>query len=524
MSWNNWLARVVMAAALFVAFWSPDASAQGRWLRAESPHFIVYADGNEAQLRDAVQRLEAFDATLRHLLAPPDDDNVRKLEVYLFRTQENLSDAMGVNNAFGIGGFYSASPGFVGAIALQNFGRPDLRAFAGEVLFHEYAHHFMLSHYSAAYPAWFVEGFAEFVGTTEITDTEVRVGAASRFRDGILNYDWPRAERFLNPGERGSVVGIYGVGWLATHYLINTPERMQGFGRYLTAFQSGEDPVESFQPAFGISFEEFQAELRRYRGRGLGGFVFPRVPTADGDIIVTRLPEAADDLLPYTVQLRRTDPDEISDRESDGDRARRIRNLITDTTRIGARHPNDPYAVRAVARAELLRNNASTARALLEPVLAANPDDVEALYLMGLSYITEARAGDPASFTTTAAQGRRYFARVFRIDPQHVPTLYRYSETYWEEPGPMPDARLDVLTQAHLLAPQAMRIRVRLGMELMEAGDFDHAVPVLAPAAYSPHRYPLTRQARVLLEAAQRNEMPTAAALAAAEEEPEDED
>ena len=30
------------------------------------------------------------------------------------------------------------------------------------VLFHEYAHHFMLHHFPAAYPAWYVEGFAEF--------------------------------------------------------------------------------------------------------------------------------------------------------------------------------------------------------------------------------------------------------------------------------------------------------------------------------------------------------------------------
>ena len=34
-----------------------------------------------------------------------------------------------------------------------------------QVLFHEYTHHFMFQHFSAAYPSWYVEGFAETAAT-----------------------------------------------------------------------------------------------------------------------------------------------------------------------------------------------------------------------------------------------------------------------------------------------------------------------------------------------------------------------
>jgi hypothetical protein len=519
MGWATGFTRAVLAAA-FICIATTGAFAEGRWLRAESPHFVIYGDSNEAALRDATQRLEAFDATLRILLAPPEGD-VPKLDVYLFRSQGDLDHSLGVS-ARGIGGYYSASPGFIGAIALQNFGRADLRDFAGEVLLHEYAHHFMLSHFSNAYPAWFVEGFAEFVATTEITETEVRVGAASLFRAGILNGDWPRMDRVLKPGERGSVVGIYGVGWLATHYLVSTPERMEDFGRYLEAFQSGVDPVEAFEPAFGVTPEQFASELRRYRGSGMRGFVFPRAQTPASDISVTRLPEAANDLLPYVIQLRRIDLEDRSDREDEDERLRRIRVAIERTRNIGARFPADPYAIRAVARADLLHGSPAAARTQLQPLLTTMPDDTEALYLMGQSYLVEARAGEPAAFTQTASQGRRYFARAFRLNPADVATLYGYAETYSAEPGPMPDGPLDVLTQAYLLAPEVMRLRLRLGSELMEAGRFGEAIPVLSVAAFAPHRNPMTRQARVLLEAAQRGELATAEALAAAVPEPDD--
>jgi tetratricopeptide (TPR) repeat protein len=288
---------------------------------------------------------------------------------------------------------------------------------------------------------------------------------------------------------------------------------MQAFGRYLAATQGGADPVDAFEPAFGMSPNLFADELRRYLRRGLQGFVLERPEIAQSEIVVTRMTRAADDLLPYVLQMRRNRRDED---ESEARRASRDRTLIETVTRLAQDHPLDPFAQRARARAALLGKATDEARAILEPVLAANPEDVEALQLLGLSYLVEAREGDEASFTATAAQGRPFLVRAFRVEPNHVPTLYTYAATFSGEPGPLADAPLDVLTQAHLLAPQAHEIRLNLGGELIEAGRFDEAIYVLSPAAYAPHNSVLSRQARVMLDAARQGEVPSPEALAAA--------
>ncbi len=42
-------------------------------------------------------------------------------------------------------------------------GTPDSQ----QTLFHEYGHHFMKRYVTAAFPAWFVEGFAEYYSTVD---------------------------------------------------------------------------------------------------------------------------------------------------------------------------------------------------------------------------------------------------------------------------------------------------------------------------------------------------------------------
>ena len=57
-----------------------------------------------------------------------------------------------------------AKPAGAIAVVPRNTGTDGV--FTGQlVLFHEYAHHFMLQYAPAAYPAWYVEGFAEVVST-----------------------------------------------------------------------------------------------------------------------------------------------------------------------------------------------------------------------------------------------------------------------------------------------------------------------------------------------------------------------
>ena len=71
---------------------------------------------------------------------------------------------------------------------------------ANAVLQHEYAHHFMFSSWpGAAFPSWFIEGFAEFHATAVVdTDGGVVLGAPPQYRaQSILNGNWLPLDKLL---------------------------------------------------------------------------------------------------------------------------------------------------------------------------------------------------------------------------------------------------------------------------------------------------------------------------------------
>ena len=54
-----------LAAVVALLIMAAPGVAEARWLRAESAHFVIYSDGDEAGLREYVRRLEIYDAVLR---------------------------------------------------------------------------------------------------------------------------------------------------------------------------------------------------------------------------------------------------------------------------------------------------------------------------------------------------------------------------------------------------------------------------------------------------------------------------
>ena len=79
------------------------------------------------------------------------------------------------------------------------------------ILFHEYAHHFMLQNYSTVYPPWYVEGFAELLSTTRFErDGSIKVGAFAAHRAYELAPMPVRTLLFTRPPEpaRGGSGGL----------------------------------------------------------------------------------------------------------------------------------------------------------------------------------------------------------------------------------------------------------------------------------------------------------------------------
>jgi hypothetical protein len=482
---------LIALAALAIA---PEASAQSRWLRAESAHFIAYSRSGEAALRQDVEELERFDATLRQLTQNNAGPSENKLEIYLLRNHDDLEQVW-PSVSRDVLGFYHAAPEQIAAFSTARNQGLDPRT----VLFHEYAHHFMLQYFADAYPGWFTEGFAEYVSTADLNNRRSRLGGYEIGRtQPLYSLSWANLADILDPSREGArrvpSHMFYSQSWLMVHYILSSQERKRALSRYFNAVQGGADRIAAFEDAFGMSADAWQRQLRGYLTSGITLQDFPPAQ-ADLSMQITSLPESANDLLLPMARARRPVPDD--------ERVELAERLIA----AASRYPDDAYAQYARARAELVRNQPAAARPILEAVIAANANDSEANYLMGMTYIREAEADglEDEARLQILRRGRTYFARAFRIDPNHVPTLYYYVRTF---PVPMEDSTLEVLLRAQELAPQVHEISFATATALMLAHAHAQAVPMLQAIAYDGHGGSLRRHALITLEAALRGEDP----------------
>ncbi|MEY2882899.1 MAG: hypothetical protein RL490_623, partial [Pseudomonadota bacterium] len=165
------LFRVLLALFMALASATPAAAA---WRMAETAHFRLYGEVSEGSLRERARLLEDFNLLLRRLTnGGAEAEDAPKLDIFLV---DDAGDAMPFGKvAAQVGGFYAASAGRIAAFSETG----DNGQF---ILLHEYVHHFMLSRTRLSYPAWYVEGFAEYFSTAKFTSRDIEVGGVSTGR------------------------------------------------------------------------------------------------------------------------------------------------------------------------------------------------------------------------------------------------------------------------------------------------------------------------------------------------------
>lgn len=464
--------------AVWLAF-APKAHAQ--WYSVETPGFTVYAEGSERRARDAALNLERFDGLLRRMTGAPAERSPARLQVYLFGSNEFETAFPHFNNT-NVAGVYYAQTERVAAYSIftanNGLGSED-------VLFHEYAHHFMYQYFNNAYPSWYIEGFAEVASTAVLGTDRIIIGRANdgRVRD-LTSSTWLPMDRLLALTTRQFRDGrdaamFYAQSWLFAHYLLLTPGANTQFQTYIRAMRSGRPPLEAFQEGFGVTPDQMQMTLRRYlQGNPNAIALTQPAYVAPPRMTVAELPASARRLLPVSTRL-------FNGNIADEDKAP----LLARIRQLAGAQPYDEFALLTVARAEIRLGTPAAGRALLEPLLAVNPEHRDALYLMGLSYLREAEdAGDDAG-AALLTQARRYFGRGYRVDGNHVPTLARYAESY--AGATMSDATyenyLNILLLARQLAPQVDEISLNAANVLLAGNRTREAIPILRALAYDPH-------------------------------------
>ncbi len=474
--------RFLLSLLLLIA-----APAQARWFVADTAHFRVHSDGPERELRTAAALLEDYWALLLLLTGTKEEAPGPKLDVYLVRGVDQLREVRRVPSS--VAGVYVIGPTDVAAFATRSF---DATMGRSDVLQHEIAHHFMFRHAPVAYPAWYVEGFAEYMMTADIRPERIEFGTFNPNRAAwLVNVPWISAKELLTRpprefrGERGAM--FYAQSWLVVHYLFRNPEKRKALQAYLAAVASGRSDDEAFLAAFGTDYRGFERELRSYlTSRRMTRSVIKRAaaPPSHG-IEIRALPPTADDLLLADANLRL----------GVGDAWRAAR--LAQVRREAARHPGDAFATRVLAHAEVTLGDRAKGRALLDGLIAADAANAELLYLRGLADLLDGRP-EPA---------RRLLTRAHKLDPLHAATLFHYGRSFMGAGVPSENT-VNIALLAADLAPQVPAIAAQAATALMARQRFDEAIPYLTPIAYNPHGGAEAEMARILIEAAKARQAP----------------
>ncbi|KQX19058.1 hypothetical protein ASD39_14030 [Sphingomonas sp. Root50] len=478
--------RGCVAAWLGLLLAGPGEAA---WHEVTTPHFVIYSEGSTDRTRRFAVDLENFDEAAQTALDLDDrkGDNPNPLTVFVVDNVNAVKKLCEGGQAPDrakaacryIGGFYQGRVSGSVAFVPRNAGSGPLELDARTVFFHEYVHHLMLAHSHAAYPAWYVEGFAELISNVELRSNEIIIGYPARSRSMSLYGDdkmpvWelmaanPSA---LSPDRRST---FYARAWLLTHFLTFSEERKSQLTQYLQAINQGKSSDAAARGAFG-DLQQLDREVQAYLIRNRFAY----------------LPVAVTQPAPETIKLRQLTPGEAammpvrlqSQRMVD---SRTAPLVAADARRIAAAWPNDPEVQLILAEAELDAGDAMAAEAAADRALAADPAMRGAMIFKAQALMK--RAQDENRFDdVTWRTARSWLLKANKLEPDAAwPLMLFYSSFLQQGEKPTRNA-VSALERSAELTPQDGQVRMMLVSQYLRDRQLKAARSWLVPLAFDPH-------------------------------------
>ncbi|MDR7156098.1 tetratricopeptide (TPR) repeat protein [Sphingobium xenophagum] len=459
-------------AALMLAL---PGVAHATWWQAKTDHFTVYSEGKDKTLQDFAERLEKFDFLLRRLYGVTDPQRGSPVKVYLLSSDRKVQELADSPN---FRGYYTTSNRNAYAFLSRETKNGRFGVGAEEILFHEYTHHFMLHHFPAAYPAWFVEGFAEFFSVVKFPkDGSIEFGhiPMARVPGLVLGQPYPLKQLLardpqglnLRDGDR-----YYGTAWLLTHYYFqHQSDRKAEINRYLTDIAKGA-PDMDVADYFEGGLEGLEKDLKAYmRQRHFISVLTPKELTT-GAITLSPVDPAQAALIEEELRLTHRPKTE---------------NLpaITAAIRsVAAQYPDSAYALALLAEAEWKSEDKGAALAAADRAIAIDPQSSRAYAVRAEVLLERANDSDEAEDWRAALTSIVRANRADTEDPVPLALFYRYHAM---RGGKMPDLGYDGLYKAFSLLPQNPSYRFNFAQAMAFRGDYAAASTLLDPIAYSPH-------------------------------------
>lgn len=467
---------ILKSAVLAVAALSMFAAAPARaeWLRAETDHFVIIGDTGRGTITEYARKVERFHSLLA-IFQPPEQNDVvaPKLWIYLADGRPDMRQVWPTISEH-VGGFYSRNDDRIFAVVDTDNEGSDT------TLFHEYGHHYMYQYHNAAYPGWFVEGFAEYFAPSEMGMRRVRYGLYNPGRlyslqdtnNWVPMEDVLRSRLTLTSARRGAA--YYAQAWLLTHYMLGDPERRAQMSSYLAAVARGEEPIDALATHIGRTPDQLRRELRSYLSSGITVYTLQQA-LPEAAVTVTSLPRSTGDVVWLDLRSARTLGD-------DGPA------LVARARASATRNPGDRLPAVVLAKLQRETEDLDGARRTLEPVLAAWPEDAEAQWLMGVVLSEQADATeDDAARRALTRQARTHLAAAYEADPLDYRIYLALLRNRRGAPGFPTDNDVTIAESAWRLAPQIGTTAFEAAQLLMYKERYLEAAYVLAPLANNPH-------------------------------------
>ncbi len=469
--------KLLAALALLIGLIAP---AHAEWRKAVSPRFIVYGNMKEAQLLEFTQKVERFDTFLRNRFNVPEETAPFPLTIFMVGESVSVGKLAGSSGGSNMAGFFTIGPNGPMAVSQRSSssGGPDDEA--DLILFHEYVHHFMFQYFPAAYPEWFVEGFAEFYSTTSF-DKEGHASygrpaqhrAYTLFAGLQLSAKTMLVSRVNDLGEEARA-SLYARGWLLTHYLNFAPERAGQLSRYIEAINNGTDALVAAQAQFG-DLAKLDKDMNKYRDAkritvAKQNAVTP-VPTA---IAVSQLDPADAAIVMDRLSLMQ--------RANDDQRKKAIANL----TAAHAKFPASSNVAGLLAQALYEAEDDSAAKTMVDKALMLDAQNGHAMLYRGMIEMRQLLrddVADPARWKVA----RGFVIKANRATPSNPYPLFRYYKSFRDQGIAAPPIAGKGLEQAALLVPQDFEMRSAYVTYLIEQKKLGQALQLLKPVANNPH-------------------------------------
>ena len=488
---KRYLARAACVAVMAFSGLSSGGGARAEvdhWTRAESAHFIVYSNSPDDRIRDFVERLEAFDDQADKLYRQIGDSELPGTGKQVFYYLNKIDDYNIVHpRATSPNGFtfrpYTTCPFEDARYFGVNMGE-DRQAQTSEYVnldlsytYLAYAETKNIKFFSAPLPAWLDRGLKYYLMTLNVQPDKLVVG--QMLPEMAIDLK-PNQHRFIpladivsdTPPSLGvDMAHINAESWFLVHWLASTPESRQMLTAYIARTRDGEDPLKAFVEVTGKQPDDLLPLYKDYLSKGVPVQVFAHTPQPAGALSLTVLPYSGQPVPLFDAAVSACS--DVLHRKT----------LLGDLRGAAKAFPDDALAQRAQLRGEVLTGDAKSgelqaALAPLEAVVAAHPDDADALTLLGHLHLRLAEAAAPDAAHADYAAARAALGQAYKLEPASPTILALFSRARADLPGyPDDQARQAMdLAQSYsdgLYAAYVVELDVR-------RDDYDSALKLLA--------------------------------------------